>query len=45
LIFFLAGDVASARWDRGAVGLTREAGSAGDPSLRLKNGSVQDDAE
>jgi hypothetical protein len=26
-----------------AVRLTRKAGSAGDPSLRLKNGSAQDD--
>ncbi len=28
---------------RVAVWLARQAGSAGDPSLRLKNGSVQDD--
>jgi hypothetical protein len=34
-----------ARGGRGAVLLTRRAGYAGDPSLRRKNGSVQDDAE
>jgi len=27
-----------------AIGLTRRAGQAGDPSLRLKNGYAQDDA-